>query len=196
MTANDSGWQWTRVREQAALEVARDLLPDKAIARECGIAEITLERWKRVGEFQARVIAHRALWREQIADLGLADRENRIRDYNLLRAKLLQVFDERANDPKMADIPGGRTGIVVERIKSVGFGPEAEIVHEYTIDTPAIREFRGLEEQAARDLGQWVDRSAVQHDDAEFAREYAKRLPGVSDEEAERIAQMVTRKRP
>jgi hypothetical protein len=191
---NETEWKWTARSESVALEVARDLLPDEAIARECRISKATLERWKQHPDFQARVIAHRALWREQIADLGLRDRENRIRSENERWRKLQDVIEARANDPEMQKVPGGKTGLLVKRTKSVGFGETAEIVEEYAVDTGLLKEIRDLEQQAAKDLGQWVERREVRSDDKSFARDYALKLPGVTPEEAERIAAMVTQK--
>lgn len=45
------------------------------------------------------------------------------------------MVEERGADPSMANVPGGKTGLLVHQIKSIGNGPNAKIVPEYVVDT-------------------------------------------------------------
>jgi hypothetical protein len=61
----------------------------------------------------------------------------------------------------MASVPGGATGLLVRRVKRIGTGPSAGAVEEFAVDTRILRELRAHEQQAARELGQWIGRSDV-----------------------------------
>lgn len=174
MSANVSGYQWSRRAEQAALLVAQDELPDLKIAAECKISERTLERWKLIPEFAARVHEHRSIWREEIKAKGIADRQNRVDSYNDLHARMMRVVEARSEEHK--DVPGGETGLLVRQAKLVkvysGSGdPDDDedgetiysakkdrIVYEYAVDTSLLKELREIKKQAAQDLGQWTEK--------------------------------------
>jgi hypothetical protein len=46
-------------------------------------------------------------------------------------------------------------------LKVVGAGPMAREIEEFAVDTGLVREIRAVHEQAAKELGQWVERSEV-----------------------------------
>lgn len=57
----------------------------------------------------------------------------------------------------MPDVPGGKTGLLVREIKSIGAGPNSREVEEYKVDTGLLKELREHERQAAIELGQWQE---------------------------------------
>lgn len=177
-------------RELAALEVARDYLPDEAIAEQVGIDRVTLYRWKQQPSFRAMVQAHLDLWAQQLRDLGLADRRNRVENKNLRHQKLMQIVEARSGDPLYADHPGGATGFLVRQLKQIGTGPNSQIVEEFAVDKPLLRELSELETEVAKELGQWTERLKLETD--EWMREYAK-AHGVSEDEAQRLLAEVAR---
>jgi hypothetical protein len=61
----------------------------------------------------------------------------------------------------MAEAPGGETGLLTKKLKVIGFGENAELVAEYSVDTGLLKELRAHEEQAARELGQWADKTEI-----------------------------------
>ena len=66
-------------------------------------------------------------------------------------------MEERGEDPQMAFIPGGRTGLVVMdyvtiRTQSGKLGS----VPTYAFDKALASEIRAVGEQTARELGQWM----------------------------------------
>lgn len=71
-----------------------------------------------------------------------------------------QLMDERASDPGMAKVAGGKTGLLCRTQKGLGSGKDFEIVDEFELDAALLRELRAHEEQAARELGQWVEKQA------------------------------------
>ncbi len=143
-------------REQAAQLLAEDRFPDRKIAELCGISEQSLNKWKQRPEFAARVQELIAIYAERALKFGLARRERRITVLSDMHDRILLVIEERAADPVLAQVPGGKSGLVVRRLRGLSMLRE-----EFEIDTGSVRELRGLEEQIARELGQWKEKSEV-----------------------------------
>ena len=72
--------------------------------------------------------------------------------------RMRQIIIERSQDPELASVPGGKTGLVVMTFKQLGSGKDASVVREYRVDTELLRELRAHEQQAAEELGQWTTR--------------------------------------
>lgn len=161
MAVNGSEFQWSGKAERAAVLVAHDELTDKAIATNCKISERTLERWKAIPAFAARVDEHRTAWREQIKAEGIAHRQNRIDAQNDRHRRLQQIVEERAADPEHAGVPGWKTGLLVHTRKQIGGGEYAQLVDEYQVDTGLLKEFREHEKLTAAELGQTTERRTV-----------------------------------
>ena len=50
---------------------------------------------------------------------------------------------------------------MVRTFKGLGEGKNFQVVEEYAVDTPALRERRAILQQAAQELGQWDKRGEV-----------------------------------
>jgi hypothetical protein len=146
----------TTVQQRAALLVAEDAQTDEQIASECGVTKRTLERWKKIASFIAAVEAHKTRWRAEIDAQGIANRQNRVDALQDRWERMRAVIEARAEEH--ADVPGGKTGLLVRQIKSVGFGQNNQTVEEYAVDTALLKELRAHEQQAAQELGQWLDK--------------------------------------
>lgn len=83
----------------------------------------------------------------------IAARERRVQALYDWWERLRQLATERGAD--MPDVPGGKTGLLVRRIKSIGSGPSAREVEEYELDGVLLKEYREFMKQAAQELGQW-----------------------------------------
>lgn len=73
---------------------------------------------------------------------------------------MLRVIEARSKD--MAEVPGGDTGLLVRKLKSIGSGENTKTVEEYAVDTGLLSELREHEKQAAQELGQWINKSNVE----------------------------------
>lgn len=181
---------WRTNSRRAALLVAQDKLTDERIATECGVSKATLERWKDHPDFRAKVSKRTEEILASLRDKGIAEKSNRIASLNDRWEKLHQVIRERGADPSMVDIPGGTTGLVVRQLKSIGVGQQNQMVEEYVVDTGTLAEMRAMELQAAKELGQLIERKDVRVSIEEEARRLADELGIDPDElirEAERI---------
>jgi Helix-turn-helix of insertion element transposase len=149
----------TKKREKAAHLLAEDHLSDEKIAAKVQIGRRTLARWKAAPSFMARVRAISTAYAERALNHGLARKERRIAVLNELHDKMLLVIEERAESPDLADVPGGKTGLVTKMLKGIGSGDDFQVVEIYEVDTGIVKEIRALQEQVAEELGQRVDRT-------------------------------------
>jgi transposase-like protein len=163
-------------QEKAAVLAAEDRYSVERIAEKIGVTRRTLALWRQQPLFAARV------WEltEELATLarrrGIARRERRLAVLQETHNKLLQVIEERAADPTMSEIPGGLTGLVVRK-PVISTGKVAG--HEYAVDNCTIAELRKVQEQAAKELGQLVER---------HEHRVISSLRDLSDEELEALA--------
>lgn len=153
------GWEWTGRRERAALLVAEDALPDADIAAQVRLTEEGLRKWKRRPEFRERVAAIREQMRQAIVARGIAERQNRVDALNERWELMRQVIRARAEAGPVI-VPGAKTGLLVKTVKAIGAGKDQYEVEEWAVDTGLLRELRAHEEQAAKELGQWVQKMA------------------------------------
>jgi len=160
MSGNVSRWRWFGRRARAAELVAADLLTDTQIGAKCGVTERTIERWKLVPEFAARVEERRLALVAAVQDLGIADRRNRVAAQDERWRRMRALMDARAGDlPE--HVAGGETGLLVRQVKAVGYGPLQRFVDEYALDAALLAELRKLEEHTAKELGQWTEKHEV-----------------------------------
>jgi hypothetical protein len=142
---------------EAALLIAEGRLTAREISKKLGISDRALRHWKRSPKFAARVAALSAEFAEASKKRGIARREYRVNNLANLLSDCLQVIEERAADPKMANVPGGKTGLVVMQVKRLG----NKLMPEFVVDTTLIREIRAIQEQAAKELGQLVEKQEM-----------------------------------
>ncbi len=177
MTENQ--WVWNARRETAALLVAQDELTDAQIAKEVGVSRKTLAEWKLRSEFRARVDQLVADIREGLRRRGIVEKQNRVDALNDRWQRLQQLIEERAEDPLLAHVPGGKTGLIVAKpilakVYQEVVGEKGEegdevlvslkktvIVYEYAVDAAVLKEMRATEEQAAKELGQWSEKHEI-----------------------------------
>ncbi len=149
----------TKKREKAAQLIAQDHLSDEKIAIEVGISRRTLARWKGDRKFIARVERITTAYADSVLRHGLARKTRRLAVLNDLHEKMLQVITERAGDPELAEVPGGKTGLVTKTLKGIGKGDDFQVVEVYQVDIGTIGKICDVQKQAAEELGQWVKRS-------------------------------------
>lgn len=157
--------KFTERLEKAARLLAEDDISDEQIAAECGVTRTALAKWKKRPEFAARVKEIADTYAERALRHGLARRERRITVLNDLHDGMLRVIAERAASSEYASLPGGKTGLVTKTQKGIGKGEDFQVVDVYEVDTGTLKEIRGIQEQAAKELGQWVDKQERSHKD-------------------------------
>lgn len=183
---------WTPTKKRAAVLVAEDKLSIREIASELGVNKQTITRWKHHPAFIGTVADHAAELHAEMMRKAIAKKRERIKVLDTLHDKLLTVIDERAEryvrmEHETADDetdrqsiarvaqqvsggtaettvpPGGATGLVVRQLKQIGTGFNAKTVEEFAVDTGTIKAIQSLQEQAAKEMGQWVERGELAH---------------------------------
>jgi AcrR family transcriptional regulator len=143
----------------AAQLIAEAKLTHDEIAKRVGLSRQAVYAWRKKPEFAAEV--ERALdeRRREIRRTGIADLEARVAALNDRWTRMRRLMEARADDPSMAKVPGGTTGLLVRTVKGLGSGEAFTLVEEYAVDTGLLRELREHEKQAAQELGQWTEKS-------------------------------------
>jgi hypothetical protein len=156
-----------RIRGTLALNpthrLAADLLAEASltidqVAEQAGVTRWTLWAWRQRPEF-CRLVAERTEYHQtEVLSYGIAVRHVRIRTYNQIWDRLHRIIEERAASAPV-DVPGARTGLLTRRLRSIGEGARAQLVEDWQFDAAVLRELRALGELAAKELGQWGERS-------------------------------------
>lgn len=141
-------------REQAAQLIAEGRFEFGEVAEKVGVDRVTLYRWKRDKRFTARVEQIIADHSRATKRLAIARKDYRVGVLNKLHTKLETLIEQRAADPSTANIPGGDQGLVVRQFKVSG----ENVVSEYVFDRAVLQELRAVQEQAAKELGQFVEK--------------------------------------
>ncbi len=140
---------------RAAALLAEDELTDAEIAAEAGVTDRTLRRWKEQPEFLDAITEHTQRVQSAMLRLDIAKRHKRVKVLNDLHSKQLDLMEARAQ--QYAGIPGGDTGLIVRQLKVTSEG----VVEEFVFDRALVSEIRAVQEQAASELGQKVDKVAI-----------------------------------
>jgi len=144
--------------QAAAVLVAEDRFTDLEIARRAHIHRSTLAKWKTHPDFIALVSEYSDTLTAQAMEHGIARRAVRLGVLQEAHNHLLQVIEDRAAAPEMQGVPGGKTGLLIRTEKVIGFGESARTIEEFTFDRAVLQELRAIQEQAAKELGQFVEK--------------------------------------
>ena len=172
-----SRFDWTARSAQAAILVADGMMTMAKIAVACQCDVESILRWNQHPTFRRRVLELVRIATADAENLVLGTKAGRMRRALQIAESYALVREERAIsatpelyvgdgpppqidfDPELAAAPGGRSGIIVRKIKVVGSGPNAERVVEFSTDNAAATAELAAMEQIAREQGQWTEKS-------------------------------------
>jgi hypothetical protein len=163
-------------RERAAILLAADELPnDTEIARHAGVHRATLVRWKSDPEFQAMVQDAKGAIIAEALRLPIAKKHERVKELNDLNERYWRIIESRAErhaialqeSPEAAlravfgDVTPAEaaTGMLVAQPKIAANG---KTVVEWAFDKALDSAIKETHKQAATELGQWQERTAVE----------------------------------
>jgi hypothetical protein len=155
-------FEWTGARIEAAQLLAEGRLAEAAIAERVGCDRKTLWRWRQDPAFAGRVAEIVGQLGAEALRRGLAVRTQRLAAINDRWERMRLVLEARADDPDLADVPGGTTGLLVKTVTFRGSGDNVEKTVEAEVDVALLREIREAEKQAAQETGQWVEKRQVE----------------------------------
>lgn len=174
---NSDEKRYQNQQEQAAQLLAEGRYQYAEIAEKIGIEVRTLYQWRTLSAFTKRVSQLSSDFQKRSWSLGITRKHYRITCLAAVHSKLLTVMEQRAEDPDMQNVPGGKTGLMVKTFKVSG----DTVMAEYAVDAGLIRELRGIQEQVAKELGQVVEK-----------HEHKFNIKNMSDEDLERLAADLT----
>ncbi len=163
-------------RERAAVLIAEDEQTDEAIALAVGVTRKTLHNWKQDPGFAALVGDNVGRIQAGMLKLTIAKKHKRLEVLDDLHTKALQVITQRGfrhagelaeaesaamatrrffgtNTPEEA-----ATGLLVKQETTNNSGIKTV---NWAVDPGLMKEIRALQEQAAKELGQWVEKGEV-----------------------------------
>lgn len=106
-------------------------------------------------------------WRDLVKSRGIATLEYRLNRLDELERTYFDLIEARKKAYSGSEVIGGDTGLVVVQKKSIGSGPSAYEVEEYVADVAVTKEIRAIYEDAAKEMGQRVEKSETKHDATE-----------------------------
>src|ERR1700680_4850115 len=140
-------FEWTAEKERV-IGLLAEGASHRDIAKQ-GVARKSIERWKRHPEFARRLQDLVGAAREQAKRTLLGKKESRIQILEELYSRQRAIIDERAADPEMQAVPGGRTGLLLRKtVVSSG----TLISYEYVADTTLSNEIRKTLQQVALEV--------------------------------------------
>lgn len=155
---------WTEAEQLAAELLAKGQDRREDIAQQVGIGVATLYRWMKNTEFMDEVNSRVEVYRNAVRLHGIGQIHRRVAAQHSRWERMQRVIQERGDDPEMANVPGGSTGLMVRTYKSVGSGDNATVVEEYSFDGSLSKAILEVERQAAQELGQWTEKTEISGD--------------------------------
>jgi len=147
----------------AAQMIAANELPFDRIAEEMKVSRVTLDNWRSREDFQHKVAEYIQEIVQATSTLKFSDRNRRIDALNKMAMDYETIMRERAEwyTEKLPEVPGGRTGHLVHQIKVVGFGKNAQVVEEDTLDKALDEGFKDTLIHLAKERGEWSEKREV-----------------------------------
>ena len=165
-------------KERAAVLVAEDDLTDEEIAAAVGVTRKTLHNWKQLPEFVADVEEQVSKIQAGMRRLAIAKKHKRLKVLNDLHGRSLAVIADRADrhaaeleaaESQPNDLVKRMFGDNVPTEAATGLLVRQESINaqgmktvNWSVDTGLMKEIRALHEQAAKELGQWSEKSELE----------------------------------
>ena len=203
-SANVSKIEMDAAKYRAASQLADGQMPDREIAKQAGVTQRQIDRWKKEPAFAALVRGLIADAADAIRHEAVATKAGRLRILTDTHNKLLQIIEARVEaatravdvtdlggdalrTPRSIWAAGEATGLIVTKET---WGKTSS--HEAAVDTSLIKSLLDVQERIARELGQFETSVNVKHSGrVDHVVRVPQQLHNLSDDELdalERIA--------
>lgn len=125
------------------------------VAAAMGLKLSTVRSWFDQPLFKAEIETFVESDRAAIRAEGIANKQNRLDEYNRRWLLMQAVIKARSEWDVVANVPGGNTGLIVREFR----GNLIEV--NYKVDIGFLREMRELEKQAAIEVGDWTEKKEL-----------------------------------
>lgn len=133
---------------------------NRQIGEKLGVSQAQVTVWLRDPAVKAAISQFYATLTEEVSRLPIANKAMRIRDMQAILDKQDVIIDDRAKLYE-SNQAGGRSGLIVKQVKTIGSGKDAYDVAEWVYDTALVKDRLALYKQAAQELGQFSEKSTV-----------------------------------
>lgn len=155
-------------RLRAARLIAENDMSLEDVAEAVHISIETLYHWREETVFRAAVKDFASEIDRAALRVAIAKKSKRLLDYDdMARRMALLIEDREAAYSSDDSVIGGRSGLVVKTIKSIGQGRNQQIIETNEFDAALIREWRELRKQAATESGGIVERHEISAPDGQ-----------------------------
>jgi transposase-like protein len=193
-------FRWNADNRRAAQLLAEGKLTVAEVARKAKVNPKTLWDWRQEPEFAAylkEMVAQYATLAERFS-IGRVAKRVEVLDQNWRDMQRLKK--ERGRSDEMQRVAGGRTGLLVHDVKTVGSGEHARQVDIYRFDAALMREMRETAREAAEELGQRTGCTAEKDpSDRPFCKVYLfnpRQLAREGDHEPQRLPPVIASEPP
>lgn len=138
-----------------AARLFADGLSQAAVAEQLGVSLKNARTWYEQPAIKAEIEAFVEADREAIRKEGIANKQNRMDEYDRRWREMKALMRARAEWDVLRDenVPGRETGLLCRDFK--GIRPV------YKVDAALLREMRELEKQAAIEIGDWTEKKEL-----------------------------------
>lgn len=151
-------------KRQTAFLLAQGRLTVDEIAQEVGVSPRTIDTYKADPAVRGEVAKLLQESGEELKKFLLGHKNRRLLDLQRMYDVLWDTLRERARDPRVQGVAGGRHGVTVaEPWRVVSGKPDGDtpgkpkLIRRYRIDLALFQEMREIQKQAAIELGQWTE---------------------------------------
>jgi replicative DNA helicase len=132
-------------------------LSNTQIGKKVGFPPSTIRMWLSRPDYKEAIREYYEILEEETFRLAAIHRANRLRKLQEVLDKMDIVMAERAKAYENVNI-GGKSGLLVKQVKTVGSGPNAYDVAEYVYDSALVRDILSIHKQIAQEKGEWSER--------------------------------------
>lgn len=129
---------------------------DAAVARRWDLTPtaVTIHRAKHLVTSPANMSpARREAHEQALSQFALAKKANRVGELQSLYGRLQRVMEARA--AQYQHLPGGDSGLVSLKLRSIGSGADAQVVEDAVFDAALVQQAREVLKSIAGELGEW-----------------------------------------
>ncbi len=138
-------WEWSVNKEAAAVLLAEDSLTNAQIIKQVGTSESTMDRWKKVPEFQTRIADNITAFRARVRERGLP------------RKKSCLAATNRSSTSEVKSVGRGSSDLTVENTSNWVWSKEKEAAVELlaadSLTIPQIAQKLGTSTRVPRKYG-------------------------------------------
>jgi hypothetical protein len=153
---------WNAPKEEAAMLMAVGALTIPEIMQRVEMREKAFTVLRASPDFKERVQHYKDALRKGLAEIGIAEKNNRLQALDDRWKKMKQIIEDR--EKEFSGVSQARTGLMKKMVRLIPIGGgEVQEVASFAVDDDLLKEMREVEKQAAIEAEQWHPSDSAQH---------------------------------